>query len=103
MKKEMNNIRVKIIRMEGDIAPFVEVDYIDKYAQEHTGLMLVDSGSTANVLSCDMADSIGELCKTNDEASTITSIANKAMKTENVKFSFALGGEMFHTTFCVMI
>lgn len=101
MKKEINNIRVKMVRMEGDIAPFVEVGYVDMYAQEHSSLMLVDSGSTANVLSCDMADSIGELCKTEDETSTITSIANKAMKTKNVKFSFALGGETFQDTFCV--
>ena len=101
MNKEMNNIRVKMIRMEGDIAPFVEVDYVDKYAQEHSSLMLVDSGSTANVVSCDMADSIGELCKQEDEKATITSIANKVMKTENVKFSFALGGELFQETFCV--
>jgi hypothetical protein len=34
------DIRVEMVRMEGDVAPFVQVDYMDKEAQEHTGLML---------------------------------------------------------------
>lgn len=33
------DIRVEMVRMEGDVAPFVQVDYMDKEAQEHTGLM----------------------------------------------------------------
>lgn len=101
MKKEKNDIRVEMVRMEGDIAPFVKVDYVDKYAQEHTGLMLVDSGSTPNVLSCEMADCIGMLCKLEDEVISVSSIAHVSMDFNNVRFSFALGGKMFHETFCI--
>ena len=43
MKTE-NNIRVQMIRMSNNFVPFVKVDYMDKEAKEHTGLMLVDSG-----------------------------------------------------------
>ena len=50
------DIRVEMVRMEGDVAPFVQVDYMDKDAQDHTGLMLLDSGSTVNVLSSEMAE-----------------------------------------------
>lgn len=99
--REMNNIKVKMIRMKGDIAPFVEVDYVDKYAHEYTGLMLVDSGSTANILSPEMADSICMLCKLEDKVSPISSIAHISMDFNNVRFSFALGGKLFHETFCV--
>ena len=100
MKKE-NNIRVEMVRMEGDAAPFVQVDYMDKDAQEHTGLMLLDSGSTANVLSPQMADCIGELCKLEDEATPIYSIAQEVMMADQVRFSFAFGGKQFHDTFFV--
>lgn len=99
MKKE-NDIRVEMIRMEGDLAPFVEVDYVDKYAQEHTGLMLLDSGSTANILSPEVADGIGELCKIMDGI-TISSISQEIMDLNQVRFSFVLGGNQFHETFCI--
>ena len=32
-----NNIRVGLVRTEGDVAPFVKVNYMDKDAQECTG------------------------------------------------------------------
>lgn len=100
MKNE-KDIRVRMVRMEGDIAPFVKVDYMDKNAEEHTGLMLLDSGSTANVLSPQMADCIGELCKLEDEATPIHSIAQEVMMANQVRFSFAFGGRQFHDTFFV--
>ena len=58
MKKE-SDIRVEMFRVQGDFAPFVKVDYMDKDAQEHTGLMLLDSGSTSNVLFSEMAERLG--------------------------------------------
>lgn len=99
MKKEKNDIRVEMLRVEGDYAPFVQVDYMDKYAQEHTGLLLLDSGSSCNLLSCEMADSIGMLCKLEDDGATITAVTLETMDVDNAKFSFVLGGRMFHETF----
>ena len=55
MKKE-NDIRVSMYRVKGDAAPFVLVDYMDKDAQEHTGVMMLDSGCMGNILSNKMAD-----------------------------------------------
>ena len=49
MKNE-KDIRVEMIRVEGDFAPFVEVDYMDQYAQEHTGLMLLDSQGLRSII-----------------------------------------------------
>lgn len=99
MKKE-NNMRVKMFRVVGDLAPFVEVDYMDKDAQEHTGLLLLDSGSNINILSNDMSDSLGMLCKLEDETS-ILSISQEVLNAKNVRFSFALGGKQFTDTFCL--
>ena len=63
MEKKERDIRVEMFRVEGDIAPFVMVDYVDKYAQEHSGLMLLDSGCNSNVFYREMTDKIGDLCK----------------------------------------
>ena len=54
---------VRMFRIEGDYAPLVRVDYLDKDAQEHSGLLLLDSCSTVNVLSSEMVNSMGPLCK----------------------------------------
>lgn len=99
MNKE-NGIRVELFRMKGDVAPFVKVDYMDKYAEEHIGLMLLDSGSMGNILSNEMADGIGTMCKLEEET-MIHSIANEVMETDNVRFSFVMGGRQFRDTFCL--
>jgi hypothetical protein len=95
------DIRVEMVRMEGDVAPFVQVDYMDKEAQEHTGLMLLDSGSTVNVLSSEMAGHIGKLCLLKDECTEVSSFAPNKKDFDNVSFSFALGGKVFKDTFCL--
>ncbi len=76
MKKE-SNIREGMFRVVGDFAPFVKVDYMDKDAQEHTGLMLLDSGSASNVLSSEMAERLGTLSKVEDETMTLFAFSEK--------------------------
>lgn len=100
MKTE-NCIRVNMIRMEGDLGPFVQVDYVDKDAQKHTGLFLIDSGSNENILSPEIADSMGSLCIIEDTTKTIASVSQEAMHVRQTKFSFALGGIQFDETFCI--
>ncbi len=100
MKRE-KDIRVEMVRMEGDIAPFVQVDYLDKDAQEHTGLMLVDSGSTVNLLSSEMAGHIGKLCLLEDGYTEVSSITPNKKDFDNVRFAFVLGGKVFKDTFCL--
>lgn len=99
MKTE-KEINVEMVRMEGDLAPFVTVDYMDKDAHEHSGLLLLDTGSTVNILSPEMANHIGSLSKL-DEKATISAFGPDVMDADLVKFSFALGGIQFHETFCL--
>lgn len=99
MEKKEKDIRVELFRVEENIHPFVMVDYVDKDAQEHSGLMLLDSGSAVNLLSNDMADQIGMLCKVEDETTTLYAFSPETMDTDVVRFSFALGGIQFHDTF----
>lgn len=96
-----NNIRVEMVRMEGGIAPFVQVNYMCKDTQERKGLFLLDSGSTENILSRDVVDDMGSLCPIVDGVKTIVSLAQEVTKAKQVKFSFALGDHQFHETFCV--
>ena len=48
MKKE-KNISVEMYRVVGDLNPFIKVDFVDKDAQEHTAVMMLDSGSNVNL------------------------------------------------------
>lgn len=99
MEKKERDIWVELFRLEEIIHPFVMVDYVDKDAQEHSGLMLLDSGSAGNVLSNEMADQIGMLSKVEDETRTLYAFSPETMDTDVVRFSFALGGRQFHDTF----
>lgn len=101
MEKE-RDIRVELFRVEGDIAPFVMVDYVDKDAQEHSGLMLLDSGCNNNVFYSEMADKIGDLCKMQDEYTQIRTSTNVVISAENINLSFALDGTLFHERFCLL-
>ena len=100
MKKEID-IRVNLYRVKGDAAPFVLVDYMDKDAQEHTGVMMLDSGCMGNILSHEMTNSIGPLCRIEEEGTKLYSIAHEVTEAENVQFSFALGGIQFREHFCI--
>lgn len=91
MKTKENDIRVEMYRVVGNMAPLVQVCYQDKDAQEHTGVMLLDSGCMGNILCPKMADSVGMLCKIEEEGTKLYSIAHEVIETENVRFSFALG------------
>ena len=100
MKKE-KNIRVEMVRMEGDAAPFVEVGYVDKNAEEHTGLLMLDSCSMGNILCPEMADCIGMLSKIEGEGTRLYSIAHETIEADNVRFSFAMGGSIWSDIFCI--
>lgn len=95
-----NNIRVEMIRMEGGVAPFVQVSYIGKDAQERTGLFLLDSGSNENILSSEVVDVMGSLCVIVDGVKTIASMA-EVVKASQVSFPFVLGGNQYNETFCI--
>lgn len=99
--KDENNIRVELVRMEGDVAPFVQVNYVGKDGQGLTGLLLLDSGSNENILSPDVADSIGPLSTIEDSTKHITSISQEVMVAKQVRFSFVLGDSRFDETFCL--
>ena len=100
MTKE-NSIRVKMFRVEGDVVPFVQVDYLDKEAKEHTGLLLLDSGSNINLLAPEMDEEIGDLCKLEGERTIIHSMAEGTVEAEKAKFIFAMGGKQFGEVFCL--
>lgn len=99
--KKGNNIRVEMIRVNGDLAPFIQVGYVDKDANEHTGVMIIDSGSDQSILSCDVAGQLAPLCKKEGETSNFSTISNNEVTMSKTQFSFAMGGKQFHEVFCV--
>ena len=101
MNNESKSIKVKMFRIVGDLAPIVRVDYVDKDAQEHSALMLLDSCSTVNVLSSEMANCIGILCKKDNGSENVITSTNIVVSLNRADFSFAFGGVQFHETFCI--
>lgn len=95
------DINVKMYRVVDDAAFLVKVEYMDKYAEEHTGLMLVDSCCNDNILSSVMEQSLGLLSRREGETTEILTLCNEIVTNDNINFSFVLGGEMFHEVFCV--
>ncbi len=96
-----NNIRVEMIGMEGGVAPFIQVNYMGKDAQKSTGLFLLDSGSTENILSPEVVEDIGSLCTIENGVKTITSLSQEVVRAKQVRFSFVLGGNQFRESFCI--
>lgn len=102
MKNESKKISEKMFRVVGDIAPLIRVDYMDKDAQEHSGLMLLDSCSNDNLLSTEMVDSLGISCNEKDETQEITTSGNVIVSLKSSEFSFVLCGVQFHESFSLV-
>ena len=101
MNNESKKISAKMFRIVGDLAPLIIVDYVDKDAQEHSALMMLDSCSTVNVLSSEIANSVGILSKRDNENEDIITSINTVVSLNSADFSFAFGGVQFHETFCI--
>jgi len=101
MKEKKDIIKVDMIRVAGDAAPFILVAYVDKDANEHQGVMLIDSGSGQNILSCEMTNQLAPLCKREGETSSITTVSSDVVTMNKVNFSFVMGGKQFHEVFCI--
>ena len=99
MKNKEKDIRVKMFRVTGDYAPFVKVSYKDKNAEERSGLFLIDSCSSNNILIGEMMDSIGDNCKKEGDNGRVYTISGEYVSVEYVTFSFALGGDLFSEEF----
>ena len=100
MKKE-NDIRVEMFRVVDDLNPFIKVDYVDRDAEEHTGLMMLDSGSNVNVLTGNVGRHIGDLCRHDNTELEITDSIGEVILADSMHFSFAFGGKLFNEDFCI--
>ena len=96
--KEMKDVRVDMFRIVGDFAPMIQVNYKDKNAEDHTGLLIFDSGSNENILISDIANRLGE-CKIEDKTGSIFTINGDSQPLEYIDFAFAFGGQQFNEVF----
>lgn len=100
MKTE-REINVKMFRVEDDAAPLVMVSYMDKYAEEHSGLMLLDSCCNDNILTSGMLNHLGSLSQRKGEIVEFISIGDEIATANKFNFSFVLGSEQFCDIFCL--
>lgn len=99
MKNE--NIKVGMVRMTDNYVPFIEVGYLDKDGKEHSGMMMLDSGSNSNVLTIEMAEVIDLQNLLQDEKTKLHGMSGSVIESSNVKFSFTLGGNQIEDPFCI--
>ena len=97
--KQERNINVEMCRVVDDLNPFVKVEFVDKDAEEHVGLMMLDSGSNVNLLSSGADRYIGDLCRHDDTELEITDSVGETIIADYVHFSFAFGGKQFNEDF----
>lgn len=95
------DINVELFRVDDDLAIFVKVDYVDKDADEHTGLMLLDSGSNINILSSEVNKYIGDSCRYQDSNLDVTDGLGEVEIPDYVHFSFAFGGMQYNEDFAI--
>jgi len=99
--KNKNDFSVQMMRVTGDLTPFVEVGYVDQDANEHTALMVVDSCSCHNLLYGARAESSGVVLQEEEGTIDISCGGNEMLTASLAKMHFALGGEQFHESFCI--
>lgn len=93
------NINVEMYRVVDDLNPFIKVYFMDKDAEEHSALMMLDSGSNVNMLTSDAARYIGDLCRYDDTGMDITDSVGEIIVADYVHFSFSFGGKQFNEDF----
>ncbi len=101
MKNE--DIRVDMWVYGNSFVPYIEVDYMDKDAQEHSALMLLDSGSSESILASEMAYYIyiGASNKFDDKVTPIYDASEYCVETYDARLPFVMGGVQFHESFCL--
>lgn len=99
--KKGNDLRMELYRVSGDVAALVKVDYLDKDAEEHTGLMILDTGSDRNILSKTMIGRIAQYSINDGDSMEILTLTGEKVSFDVVPFSFAMGGVQFHENFCI--
>ena len=99
--KSNNNFKVQMLRVKGDLAPFVKVEYVDQDAKEHSVLMVADSCSCHNILIGTRAERHGVVLQKEEGTMKIGGAGNEMVTTSLAKFHFVLGGEQFYESFCI--
>lgn len=89
----------EMYRVENDLTVLVKVDFLDIEAQEHSALMLVDSGSNSSVLLSNVMANVGNLQKTDEEQSEILTTSGDRISANHVQFPFYMGGVQFVESF----
>ena len=95
----MDNVNVKIFKVEGDPLPFVEIKFKGMDGKAHTALMLMDSGSNINHLAMEMRVLIGDNDWLPEESDEVMTVTNKAAKVPCGQFLFEMDGKPFKEKF----
>lgn len=96
-----NNINVNLFNVNDTNAPFVKIEYLDKDANEHCALMMIDSCSEVNMLFENMTEN---LCLKKIEIvgkHVINGLGNEPQEVKDVELNFTLQSMVCREVFCV--
>ena len=99
--KKNQNLNVEMYRVVDDLAPFVKVGYMDKNAEEHSGLMMLDSGSEKNYLTDEVARHFSNRKRRTNPKTRTMDCTGEVLPVDLAHFSFILGGIQFCDDFGV--
>ena len=96
-----NNSRFieKMIRVENDYFPFVQIEFANKDGNLVKGCFLLDTGSTGNWLFADAKDFLSPTDKNTEILETVHTLSEDVVSDEHYNFSFNIGSRNFKENF----
>lgn len=100
--EEQKNINLEFYEPDEDAIPFVKVIIKGKGSRMIPVLMLMDSGSSLNMLVTEVRELIDPQNWLPEESTEMVSITNETLKTPCANFCFEMNGKKFQEKFCFM-
>ena len=95
----MNNINAKMIKVDEDVLPFVEIKFKGIDGKIYSALMLMDTGSNFNILATEMKVLIGKDDWLEESLDGVVNVANEVSELSQAKFKFEMDNQQFQEQF----
>ena len=95
----MNNINAKMIKVDEDVLPFVEIKFKGIDGKIYSALMLMDTGSNFNILATEMKVLIGKDDWLEESLDGVVNVANEVSDLSQAMFKFEMDNQKFQEQF----
>ncbi len=95
----MNNINAKMIKVDEDVLPFVEIKFKGIDGKIYSALMLMDTGSNFNILATEMKVLIGKDDWLEESLDGVVNVANEVSELSQAMFKFEMDNQKYQEQF----